>query len=75
MMIDGVLSVAQILAAWRLRQSPSFSIDNLTEPRKVKRWKWLANPKLDWLVNVGTMVGVLGFPALLWLPLIFWLFG
>jgi hypothetical protein len=27
-----------------------------------------SNPRLDGLVNVGTIVGVLGFPALLWLP-------
>jgi hypothetical protein len=63
------------IAVWRLDQAPSLSIDDLTVARKVKRWEWLSNPSLDGLVNVGTIVAVLGFPALLWLPLIFWLFG
>jgi hypothetical protein len=63
------------VAAWRLRLAPSLSTGDLTTPRKVKRWEWLSNPKLDGLVNVGTVVAVLGFPALLWLPLAFWLFG
>jgi hypothetical protein len=42
--------------------------------RKRKLWEWLSNPKLDRWINVGTVIGVLSFPALLWFPLIFWLF-
>jgi hypothetical protein len=63
------------VAVWSLHRAPSLSADDLTVPRLVKQWEWLSNPRLDGLVNVGTIVGVLGFPALLWLPLIFWLFG
>jgi hypothetical protein len=63
------------VAVWRLHGAPSLSSDDLTMPRQVKQREWLSNPKLDGLVNVGTIVGVLGFPALFWLPLIFWLFG
>jgi hypothetical protein len=62
------------VAVWRLHQAPSLSIDDLTVPREVKQWEWLSNPRLDGLVDVGTIVAVLAFPALLWLPLIFWLF-
>jgi len=58
---------------WRAHQAPSLP-DDLTVARKVKQWEWLSNPRLDGLVNVGTIITVLGFPALLWLPLIFWLF-
>jgi hypothetical protein len=60
------------VAVWRLHQAPSY---DLGLPRKTKRWEWLSNPRLDGLVNVCTIVTVLGFPTLLWLPLIFWLFG
>jgi hypothetical protein len=63
------------LAVWRLHQAPSLSTNDLTMPRKAKQWEWLSDATLDGLVNVGTIVAVLGFPALLWLPLIFWLFG
>jgi hypothetical protein len=65
------------VSAWRLHLAPSLSIDDLTVPvpRKVSWWEWLSHPRLDGLVNVGTVVAVLGFPALLWLPLAFWLFG
>jgi hypothetical protein len=45
------------------------------QPHKAKRWEWLANPKLDSSINAATVVGVLVFPALLWLPLIFRLLG
>jgi len=47
----------------------------LFEPRKRKMLWWLANPKLDPAVDIATFVGVLVFPALLWLPLVYWLFG
>jgi hypothetical protein len=63
------------VATWRLHLAPSLSIDDLSMPRKINRWEWLSNPRLDGLVNVGTIVAVLGFPALLWLPLVFWLLG
>lgn len=63
------------VAAWRLHQTPSLSIDNLTSTRKVKQWGGLSDPRLDGLVNAGTLVAVLGFPAVLWLPLVFWLLG
>jgi hypothetical protein len=49
--------------------------NDLDLPRKTQPWEWLSNPRLDGLVNVGTFATVLGFPALLWFPLIFWLFG
>jgi hypothetical protein len=62
------------VAAWRLHLAPSLSTDDLTVPRKVKQWEWLSDPRLDGLVNVATtIVAVLGFPTVLWLPLIFWL--
>jgi hypothetical protein len=60
------------VAAWRLHQAPSPSIDDLA---KAKQWEWLSDPKLDGLVDALTVAGVLLFPMLLWLPLIFWLFG
>ncbi|MDH2341526.1 hypothetical protein [Bradyrhizobium sp. SSUT77] len=59
------------VAGWRLHLTPSFSAIDLTERRKVKPWQWLSHPRLDGLVNAGTIVCVLGFPTLLWLPLIF----
>jgi hypothetical protein len=58
------------IATWRLDQAPSPSID---EPRKVKRWEWLSDPKLDSWIDAVTIAGVLAFPAVLWLPLVFWL--
>jgi hypothetical protein len=64
------------VAAWRLYQAPELSpLHDLDAPRKVKQWEWLSNPKLDSWINAATVAGVLVFPALLWLPLIFWLFG
>jgi hypothetical protein len=57
------------IAVWRLHQAPS--MDDWPAPRKMQ-WEWLSNPKLDHLIEVGTVIGVLCFPALLWLPLIFW---
>jgi hypothetical protein len=50
-------------------------MSDLIVPRKVKQWEWLSDPGLAGFVNVGTIVTVLAFPALLWLTLIFWLFG
>jgi hypothetical protein len=63
------------LAVWRLRQAPSLSMSDLAGagPRRVKSWQWLSDPRLDGLVNVVTIVGALVFPALLWLPLIYWI--
>jgi hypothetical protein len=58
------------IAVWRLHQAPS--MDDWPAPRKIKQWQWLSDPKLDRLIEVGTVIGVLCFPALLWLPLIFW---
>jgi hypothetical protein len=55
------------VSAWRLHQ--------LDLPRKAKQWEWLSDPKLDGLVDALTVAGVLLFPMLLWLPLIYWLFG
>ena len=46
------------IAVWRLHQA--LSLDGWPEARKVKRWEWLS-----------TLVAVLCFPILLWLPLIF----
>jgi hypothetical protein len=63
------------IAIWRLHQAPSLSIDDLMVPRKAKQWEWLSDPKLDGLVDALTVLGVLLFPALVWLPLIFWLIG
>jgi hypothetical protein len=64
------------VAGWRLHLITPVSVeDNFTEHRKVKRWVWLANPKLDGWVDAATVVGVLMFPTLLWLPLILWLLG
>jgi hypothetical protein len=63
------------MAVWRLDQAPSLSIDDLTVPRKIKPGEWLSDPKLDGLVDAVTVAGVLLFPMLLWLPLIYWLFG
>ena len=65
------------IAVWRGRQIGLPSIDeiNAGQPRKAERWESLANPKLDSLINAATLVGVFVFPALLWLPLIFWLLG
>jgi hypothetical protein len=63
------------VASWRLHLAPSLSIDDLTLPRKVKQWERLSDPRLDGLVNVGTIVAVACFPTFLWLPLIFWLLG
>jgi hypothetical protein len=60
---------------WRGHQIASPSIEEIKagQPRKAKRYEWLANPKLDSWINAGTFVGVLVFPASLWLPLILWL--
>jgi hypothetical protein len=52
------------IEVWRLHQAPSISIEDWRAPR----WQWLSNPKLDSWINVGTVIGVLCFPALLWLP-------
>ncbi|WMT71914.1 hypothetical protein [Bradyrhizobium sp. Ash2021] len=62
------------IAVWRANLLPPISVKNPTEPPAAQKslW-WLANPKLDKAVDVATVVGVLVFPALLWLPLIFWL--
>jgi hypothetical protein len=49
-------------------------IDNWTlAPHKAMRRELLSDPKLDRLVNAATVAVVIVFPALLWLPLIFWL--
>ena len=61
------------IAAWRLDQAPPLAIDDFNAPSAAKRWEWLSNPKLDSSVNAATIVGVLVYPALLWLPLILWL--
>jgi hypothetical protein len=59
---------------WRLHLAPSLSADDWSgPPRKIKPWQWLSHPWLDGLAHAGTIICVLGFPALLWLPLIFWL--
>jgi hypothetical protein len=65
------------IAVWRGHQIASPSIDeiNAGQPRKAERFEWLANPNLDSSINAATLVGTLVFPALLWLPLIFWLLG
>jgi len=60
------------IAVWRLHQAPSMG--DWPAALKIKRWEWLSDPKLDRWINVGTVMGVLCFPALLWLPLIFRLF-
>jgi hypothetical protein len=60
------------VAVWRAHLLPR--VEDF-RPRKRKRLWWLANPKLDSLTNATTIVGVLCFPALLWLPLIFLLLG
>jgi hypothetical protein len=60
------------ISTWRLHQTPSY---DLAEMREVKRWEWLSYPKLDGWINAATVAGVLVFPALLWLPLIFWVLG
>jgi hypothetical protein len=65
------------IAVWRLHQTPQGptleEVNKHSAARKRKRWAGLSNPKLDRLIDVGTVVGVLGFPAFLWIPLIFWL--
>lgn len=61
------------ISVWRLHQAPSLQIDDCATPRTVKRWEWLSNPRLDGLIDVGTVLCVLVFPAVLWLPLILWL--
>ena len=63
------------VAVWRLNLLPPVSIEDLIKPRKRKKLWWLANPKLDPAMDIATFVGVLVFPALLWFPLIYWLFG
>lgn len=66
------------IAVWRLHEAPQGptleEIYKQSATRERKRWEWLANPKLDRWIDAGTVMGVLAFPALLWLPLIFWLF-
>jgi hypothetical protein len=59
------------VAVWRANLLPPVSI----EPRKREKLWWLANPKLDPTMDIATFVGVLVFPALLWLPLTYWLLG
>lgn len=61
------------IAIWRLHQAPSWTTD-WPATREVKRWEWLSNPKLDSLIAVATVLSVLCFPALLWVPLIIWVF-
>jgi hypothetical protein len=65
------------VAVWRARLLPPLprSMEDLETSPKINTWIWLANPKLDSSINAATMVGVLVFPSLLWLPLIFWLRG
>jgi len=64
------------IAVWRMHLlPPTTSVEDLNKPRKRKMFWRLADPKLDPAVNVATIVGVLLFPALLWLPLTYWLFG
>jgi hypothetical protein len=65
------------IAVWRGHQIALPSIDeiNAGQPRKTKRWEWLADPKMDSSINAAKVVGVLVFSTLLWLPLIFWLLG
>jgi hypothetical protein len=58
------------IAIWRLHQAPS--MDDWPAARKIKRWEWLSNPKLDRWIDVGTIIGVLCFPVFLWAPIIFW---
>jgi hypothetical protein len=60
------------IAVWRANLLPPISVPTKPPPAQKSLW-WLANPKLDKAVDVATVVGVLVFPALLWLPLIFWL--
>jgi hypothetical protein len=61
------------IEVWRGHQIASLSIDEIKagQPHKAERWESLANPKLDSSINTATLVVVLVFPALLWLPLIF----
>lgn len=61
------------VAVWRVNLLPPPSIEDLIKPRK-SLW-WLANPKLDPAMDIATFAGVLVLPALLWSPLIYWLFG
>jgi hypothetical protein len=63
------------IAVWRARLLPPMSVEDLIKPRGRKMLWWLANPKLDPAVDMATFVGVLVFPALVWLPLVYWLFG
>jgi len=46
-------------------------------PRNGKHFRWLAkrclaDPKLETAVDLAKIGGTIGFPALLWLPLILW---
>ena len=63
------------IAVWPRHLLPPTSVEVLFKQRKRKMLWWLANPKLDPAVDIATFVGVLVFPALLWLPLVYWLFG
>lgn len=60
------------VSGWRLRLAPSLSADDLIAPREIKPWQWLSHPRLDGLVNAGTIIFALSFPALLWLPVVLW---
>ena|ERR1700732_1586419 len=61
------------IAVWRAHLLPPISVEDLIKPHEQKMLWWLANPKLDPAADVATFVGVLVFPALLWLPLVYWL--
>jgi hypothetical protein len=54
-------------AIWRAHQAPSLELD-----RKIQKWEWLSNPKLDFFIKAGTVIAALFFPTLLWFPLFFW---
>ena len=64
------------IAVWRADLLPPISANDPTKPPTARKplW-WLADPKLDKAVDIATVVCVLVFPALLWLPLISWLVG
>jgi hypothetical protein len=57
------------IAIWRANLL--LPIGDQTKVRAPILW-WLANPDLDKAVDTATLVGVLLFPALLWLPLVLW---
>src|SRR5579872_2796298 len=56
------------IAVWRAHLLPPVPVEDYsTKPSERERLWWLANPKLDPAVDIATIVGVLVFPALLWL--------